>query len=121
MYVMSNVSGNNNKFWEFKVTDDGDFHVRNGRVGNEGQYQKAKPYGSIESAEAYADKKIKEKLKKGYVKFKGILDSGIEGSVTESVSAGGNVSDVAVREIAGKSSETGLTINSSSTSSIMSL
>jgi len=104
MYVMSNVSGNNNKFWEFKITDDGDFHVRNGRVGGTGQYQKPKSFGSPEAAEAFAEKKIKEKLKKGYVKFKGILDSGVEGAVTESVSAGSNLADVAVREIASSSS-----------------
>lgn len=107
MYVKANVAGNNNKFWEIKLFDDFSVHVRNGRIGGNGQNQKPKEFGSMEEAERFWDKKVREKTsaRKGYVKFQGILESGTDSSSsTQTVKVKGDVGDIAVKEI-GSSSE----------------
>jgi len=97
MYVKSNAAGNNNKFWEIKLYDDFSVHIRNGRVGGNGQIQTPKEFGSMEDAEAFWDKKTKEKLssRKGYTKFKGILTESNEVKVTSS----NNLADIALKQI----------------------
>lgn len=107
MYVKSNVADNNNKFWEIKLMDDFSVHVKNGRVGSSGQVQPVKNFSNKESAELFFDKKIKEKAsdRKGYVRFKGLLDSGITESSTVTVNSS-NLEDIAVKEIESSSSET---------------
>jgi len=97
MYVKSNAAGNNNKFWEIKLYDDFSVHIRNGRVGGNGQIQTPKEFGSMEDAEAFWDKKTKEKLssRKGYTKFKGILTESNEVNVTSSQ----NLADIALKQI----------------------
>jgi len=102
MYVKSNVAGNNNKFWEIKIFDDFAAHVRNGRVGGKGQDQKPKQFDSAEEADAFAEKKIKEKIskRKGYVKFKGILGESAKVEAPQ-----GSLTDIALKEIDSSSTE----------------
>lgn len=67
--IMSNVDGNNNKYWLGEVSDSGDFHVVNGRVGGSGQTQPVKRAGSVAAALKMLHSKIAEKERKGYVRF----------------------------------------------------
>ncbi|GAB4214842.1 MAG: WGR domain-containing protein [Synechococcales cyanobacterium] len=61
---LSEAEGSSHKFYE--VTVDGtDVTIRYGRIGDTGQTQ-FKTYSSPEKARADADKKIREKLRKGY-------------------------------------------------------
>lgn len=76
MLVMTNVDGNNNKFWKGEITEDNNFHVINGRVGGKGQTQRPKPFTSYEAAERMLEKKMREKIRKGYEEFDGITDAG---------------------------------------------
>jgi poly [ADP-ribose] polymerase len=101
MYVKSNVASNNNKFWEFKILPDFSVEVRNGRVGGKGQNQNPKHFDSEEEANDFAEKKIREKLKKEYVKFKGIL-----GSSAKVESPSGSLTNIALDQIGSTSSET---------------
>jgi poly [ADP-ribose] polymerase len=101
MYVKSNVADNNNKFWEFKILPDFSVEVRNGRVGGSGQNQKPKDFGSEEQANDFAEKKIREKLKKGYVKAKVMLG---ESAKVEAPS--GSLTNIALDQIGSTSSET---------------
>lgn len=69
--ICSNIDGNNNKFWNADLHDNGDIYVVYGRVGYSGQKE-----GPFSGGQAFLDKKIKEKKKKGYIEFDGIaLDS----------------------------------------------
>ena len=112
MYIKSNVAGNNNKFWKIQLFDDASVHVFNGRVGTNGQIQPIKEFSSMEAAEAFWDKKIREKQspRKGYVKFKGILDDDNGGgsgeNVTQVISAGANLESVALKQISSTSPDT---------------
>lgn len=65
--ICTNIEGNNNKFWDADLHDDGNIYVKYGRVGYSGQEE-----GPFSGGEAFLEKKIKEKKKKGYVEFKGI-------------------------------------------------
>lgn len=60
----SDISKNNNKFWNVEVYDNGDVITRWGRVGETGQ-SKTFSMGSVSSANSFADKKIREKLTPG--------------------------------------------------------
>ncbi|MFK4132193.1 WGR domain-containing protein [Pseudomonas luteola] len=82
-YVMVDIDGNNNKFWTFEVHDDFTVHVTNGRMDGSGQKQKPKAFNTEYHAIAYAETKIREKLRKGYVPFEGVTNGG---SSTSSVS-----------------------------------
>ncbi|MDU8351398.1 WGR domain-containing protein [Pseudomonas syringae pv. actinidiae] len=68
-YIKVDFDGNNNKFWNFEILDDFSFNVVNGRVGGDGQIQKPKPFSSEMQANAFADKKIREKTRDGYAPF----------------------------------------------------
>ena len=58
-------SGETAKFWE--ITLDGvTVSVRYGKLGVNGQVS-SKDFGSAEEAQKYADKKITEKTKEGYL------------------------------------------------------
>lgn len=60
-----NESGTSAKFWE--ITLDGkSVSVRYGKIGANGQIS-AKEFASEDEAKAYADKKIAEKTKEGYL------------------------------------------------------
>ena len=65
--ICSNIDGNNNKFWNADLHDNGDVFVLYGRVGYSGQSE-----GPFPGGQAFLDKKIKEKKKKGYIEFEGI-------------------------------------------------
>lgn len=67
--IMSNVDGNNNKFWLASVDDEGNFSVTNGRVGGSGQTQPVKRAGSVSAALAMLNSKVREKERKGYTRF----------------------------------------------------
>lgn len=97
MYVCANAAGNNNKFWEIKLYDDFSVHIRNGRVGGNGEIQPPKEFGSMEAAESFWNSKTKEKLspRKGYTKFKGILTESNQVTVTSSNS----LADIALKQI----------------------
>ena len=74
MMVMSNVDGNNNKFWKAEIHEDHSYHVTNGRVGSNGQTQKPKYFASFELADRELEKKKREKIKKNYVEFDGVVE-----------------------------------------------
>lgn len=56
--------GNSHKFYEVKVKET-TVSIRFGRIGDQGQTQ-SKSYPTIEKAKTEAEKKIREKLRKGY-------------------------------------------------------
>jgi predicted DNA-binding WGR domain protein len=63
-YIKSDLRNNNNKFWTIQVYDDGNVITLFGRVGDTGQ-SRTKSFGNQTSAEKFADKKIREKLRSG--------------------------------------------------------
>lgn len=88
--ICSNIDGNNNKFWNADLHDDGNVFVLYGRVGYSGQSE-----GPFPGGQAFLDKKIKEKKKKGYIEFDGIA---VESSKT-TVSVVPDVKEVAKKQI----------------------
>jgi len=104
MYIKSDVEKNNNKFWKIMLYDNFEIHVHNGRVGGKGQFQKPKCFNDMDDAEKYYNKKIKSKStpKKGYTKAEVLLDEDTEVTVNND----GNLEDIAVKQIAGQSTET---------------
>ncbi len=73
MFIYSNIDGNNNKFWNIVMEDDNSVVTKNGRVGSKAQVHKPKPFNDEFDAEKFMNKKINEKLKKGYVEAKVIV------------------------------------------------
>jgi Poly(ADP-ribose) polymerase catalytic domain./Poly(ADP-ribose) polymerase, regulatory domain./WGR domain. len=73
--IMSNIDGNNNKFWTIELKKDFTVCVTNGRIGGAGQKQPPKGFSSIDGAERFISSKIKEKEKKGYKSFDGITST----------------------------------------------
>lgn len=59
---------NNNKFWHGKLFDDGTVKAEWGRVGAAGDS------GEWQGGQSYLDKKVREKIKKGYTEQKTIGD-----------------------------------------------
>ena len=88
--ICSNIDGNNNKFWNADLHDDGNVFVLYGRVGYAGQSE-----GPFTGGQSFLDKKIKEKKKKGYIEFDGIA---VESSKT-TVSVISDVREVAKKQI----------------------
>jgi predicted DNA-binding WGR domain protein len=62
--IMTEVGTNNNKFWYGHLYDDGTVKAEWGRVGYSGDS------GEWQGGQSYLDKKVKEKLKKGYTELK---------------------------------------------------
>ena len=62
--IMTEVGTNNNKWWTGQLFDDGMVKANWGRVGYTGDN------GEWTGGQSYLDKKIKEKLKKGYTELK---------------------------------------------------
>lgn len=60
MLIKTEADVNSNKFWEAILHSDDSVHCRWGRVGANGQSK------TFNGGQAYIDKKIKEKKKKGY-------------------------------------------------------
>lgn len=69
MLVMTNVDGNNNKFWKVEQHEDHSVQVTNGRVGSSGQLQPLKTFPNEAKAAAFVEKKIREKIS-GAIYFK---------------------------------------------------
>lgn len=103
MYIKSNAAGNNNKFWHIAIHKDYTVHVKNGRVGTNGQIQPVKNFSSLEDAEDFYNKKCKEKEapRKGYTKAKVLL-----GDAGEIDSTSSNLADVALKQIEQSSPDT---------------
>lgn len=72
--IMSNVDGNNNKFWKAEMDDDFTVIVSFGRVGTKGSSSE-KSFPSEEKALKQIAKKQREKEKKGY-KLLDVIDVG---------------------------------------------
>lgn len=62
--IMTEVGSNNNKWWTGQLFDDGTVKANWGRVGYSGDS------GEWQGGEDYLNKKVKEKLKKGYTELK---------------------------------------------------
>ena len=60
-YVLTNIEGNNNKFWSIKLLSDGSCETHWGRVGEDGQRKIFPSY-----SEYQLDAKCREKEGKGY-------------------------------------------------------
>lgn len=112
-YIMSDIGNNNNKYWYIRLYDDNQVITENGRVGSTPQIH-PKSFSSQSAAESFYDTKIREKEKKGYSKLK-VLSGSAPAQVTVS---GGNLTEVALRQIASKSSKTAKLIKYLSTKNI---
>lgn len=67
--VLANVDGNNNKFYDISCDENFNVHVVNGRVGYDGQTQPVKAHSSESAAINFLEKKVREKVAKGYKEF----------------------------------------------------
>ena len=86
--IKTEVESNNNKWWFGLLYDDGTVKASWGRVGNTGES------GEWPGGQSYLDKKIREKLKKGYTELKTV------GSVQASAASGDAVKDKDLHSIA---------------------
>jgi predicted DNA-binding WGR domain protein len=75
-YVLTNIAGNNNKFWNIKLYSDGSCETHWGRVGEEGQRKSFKSY-----SEWQFDSKCREKEGKGYRPQKTLANSAESGNL----------------------------------------
>jgi len=69
--IMTEVGTNNNKWWTGQLFDDGTVKATWGRVGYSGDS------GEWQGGQSYLDKKVKEKIKKGYTELKTVGNAGI--------------------------------------------
>lgn len=79
--IMTEVGTNNNKWWTGQLFDDGTVKATWGRVGYSGDS------GEWQGGDSYLDKKVREKIKKGYTELKTV------GAVTASAGSGAAVKD----------------------------
>lgn len=86
--IKTEVGENANKFWYGFLYDDGSVRAEWGRVGYSGDS------GEWQGGDSYLEKKIKEKIKKGYTELKTV------GSVTASQGSGAVVKDSDLHGIA---------------------
>lgn len=86
MFVKTDASANNNKFWEITMAADGTVSTRNGRVGSTGQSR------TLGNGDALYARKVKEKERGGYKKVEVVGNSAAQSAVS-------NVSRVAETEI----------------------
>jgi len=96
MLIKTDADENNNKFWEAIVHDDGQVDCRWGRVGANGQSK------SFNGGQAYLDKKMREKAKKGYRAAKVVTGS----SATTTAVADATLRSIAKKQIEHSSPET---------------
>ena len=82
MMIKTDVDANNNKFWKAEIHDDNSFHVTNGRVGSKGQTQKPKYFATYDAAMLEFNKKKREKLRKDYTEFDGIVEGGSQSDLS---------------------------------------
>ena len=88
---------NNNKFWNVEVFDDGEYVATYGRQGDSGQTQR-KSLGSISSAKSLAEKKIREKTRKGYREVE-VIDSASVSNISVKSVASSNLETLAKKQI----------------------
>jgi len=86
--IKSEVESNNNKWWTGMLYDDGTVKATWGRVGYAGDE------GEWSGGQAYLDKKVREKLKKGYTEVKTV------GNVVTNKGSGDVVKNRDLHEIA---------------------
>lgn len=103
-YVMSNVAGNNNKFWYGYRYDNHLVRSENGRVGTTGDSHEF-PQDSEDEAKKFLAKKCKEKEKKGYRKID-VVSGGSPKNPTVTISQSVNLIEVAKKQIESNSPET---------------
>lgn len=95
--TLTNISGNNNKFWKYTVLDNGDVIFEWGRIGYAGD-SKTKNFGTQDDAIRAAHTKMRSKEAKGYVK-----QDVIETGKTVVSSSKANLESVAVSQISNNS------------------
>ncbi len=61
---------NSFKFWEIKIDAKKKVITKYGRIGIHNPAEKENQFSSEEAAKKYAEKKIREKIGKGYVEIK---------------------------------------------------
>lgn len=105
MYVKSDVTNNNNKFWEVQILSDNSAVMRWGRVGDPGQSQ-VKNFGSLSEVERFVDGKIKEKTRDGRNGEIAYRKIDVVGDVTSTRQASQPVSNVNLSQIAAKQIKT---------------
>lgn len=104
--ICANIAGNNNKFWEIELHDNGDVITKWGRVAEEGKAQ-SKTFPN--SGRGFFDKKINEKKNKSnpderYTEVRTIDAS--PGSGQAKVVQSANLVEIAKREINSNSKDT---------------
>lgn len=87
-FVYTSVGENSNKFWNVTLFDNGDVETRWGRVGEPGQ---SKMFPSV--GMGFVDKKVREKLGKGYKEFDEV------GTSSHIPVMGAHLKEVAVKQI----------------------
>ena len=93
--IMTDMDANNNKYWYAAVMDDGTYVQENGRVGATSPQRRTKNLG-VSSAQRELDKKVSEKLNKGYERAK-VLNGSMAQSST--VVTKNTLESVAVKQI----------------------
>ena len=96
--TLTNISGNNNKFWKYIVHDDGNVVFEWGRIGYAGD-STTKNFGCHDKGLQAAHTKMRSKEAKGYVK-----QDVIETGKSVSVSPSATLESVAVSQIGSNSS-----------------
>lgn len=99
--TLTNISGNNNKFWKYTVHDDGNVVFEWGRIGYAGD-STTKNFGSHDKGLQAAHTKMRSKEAKGYVK-QDVIETGKSVSVAPSAT----LESVAVSQIGSNSSVVG--------------
>lgn len=93
--IMTDMDANNNKYWYAAVMDDGTYVQENGRVGAANPQRRTKNLG-VSGAQRELDKKVAEKLGKGYEHARVL--GGSQSSNAKTVSKS-QLESVAVKEI----------------------
>lgn len=91
--ILTNAQGNNNKFWEGVLYENGDVLCRWGRVGSKGQQKLFEGKG-----EKFLESKIRSKTKKGYEEMDAADDAG---EVESKTIKGSGLRAVAKKQIKG--------------------
>ncbi len=102
-YIMSNVEGNNNKYWYIFRYDNHKCITKNGRVGATKGDEHEFDHDSEEAAIKFFNAKCREKDRKGYKKLDVIAPGAV---VIKTVSASANLSEVAKKQIEYNSPDT---------------
>lgn len=78
--IFTDLNANNNKYWDIEQIGS-NVTTRWGRVGATSGQTKHFSFGDDGEAQAFFDKKIREKMKKGYTKQRTVASSGMTSSV----------------------------------------